>query len=56
MHCYGLIVLLKDGALAALKARLAEEDLAKRKAGTTFVHRMTPSMFVQQALEIEDAQ
>jgi hypothetical protein len=47
---------LKDVALAKLKDQLSKEDSEKRKAGTTFAHKMTPSVFVQQALEVEAAQ
>ena len=52
----GLIKPLKDTALAGLKDQLAKEDSDKRKAGTTFTHKMTPSVFIQQALEVEAAQ
>lgn len=46
----------EDIMLAGLKDQLAREDSEKHKAGTTFAHRMTPSVFIQQALEIETAQ
>jgi hypothetical protein len=42
--------------LAALKRELAEDDTDKRNGGTTFAHEITPSGFVQRALDIESSQ
>ena len=55
-HYKPLSCCLKDVALAKLKDQLAKEDSDKRMAGIAFPHKMTPSVFVQQALEIEAAQ
>lgn len=42
--------------LTELKNQLAKEDSEKHKAGITFPYKMTPSVFIQWALEIETAQ
>lgn len=51
-----LMKLLKDTALAGLKDQLAKEDSDTHKKGINFPHKMTPSLFIQQALEVEAAQ
>jgi hypothetical protein len=47
---------IKDIALSELKSQLAKEDSERRKAGGTFTHEITPSIFIQRALDIEAAQ
>ena len=55
-HVNELIDSPKDTALAELKIQLAKEDSNNRKTGTTFAPEMTPSVFIQRALEVEAAQ
>jgi hypothetical protein len=42
--------------LNKLKDQLAKEDQDQQKAGVVFPHQMSPSVFLQQALEVEVAQ
>lgn len=39
-----------------LKQQLAKEDAGRQGAGVTFAHEISPSTFLQRALEVEAAQ
>lgn len=49
-------VILIDGVLDKLKTWLMKEDSEQLRLGVTFPHEMSPSTFLQRALDIEAVQ
>lgn len=56
MHIRFLTGGFVDGAVEQLRTRLAKKELRQRKGGVVFPHALSPSEFLQRALDVEAAQ